>query len=371
MTGIRKLDAHQIAISLSEGNADLPYVLGDYHFLVVPDGFDDWSQPIGTGAFRFESFTPGVSASTVRNPNFWKPGRGRVEAVESMAINEGRARIAALIANQVDIIHRVDVGSIDRLKAAGGVEIVRGAGGYHCDLPMMVDRGAFKDVHVRRALKAAIDREAAVKLLFGGYGRIGNDHPIPESNPYCNTELPQTRYDPDKVKFHLKEAGLSSLSVTLQASEAAFSGATEYADAYAAQARKAGIDLSVVQANANRFWDDVWMQEPFVVSYWGGRPAATQMLETAYASDARWNETHWQNAQFDDLLKTAKTELEPAKRKQALWEMQAMLHDDGGAIIPAFKDWVDAHGPRVKGYVAPSNLDLGNGRIAEKVWLEG
>jgi len=371
ITGIRKLDDHQIAISLSEGNADLLYVLADYHMMVVPDGFSDWSYPIGTGAFRFESFTPGVSATTVRQPNYWKSGRGRVEAVESLVINSTRARTSALISGEVDIINRVNVFDVDRLKAASGTRVVQGAGGYHCDLPMMVDREPFKDVNVRRALKASIDRGAALKLLFAGHGRVGNDHPIPETDPYFNNELQQTVYDPEKVKFHLKQSGLSSLQVTLRASEATFEGATRYADAFAAQARQAGIDLSVMDVDDNRFWDDVWLVEPFVVSYWGGRPAATQMLEVAYASGARWNETHWQNAKFDDLLKTAKTEIEPAKRKQAIWEMQAMLHDDGGVIIPAFKDWVDAHGPRVKGYVPPSNFDLGNGRIAEKVWLEG
>jgi peptide/nickel transport system substrate-binding protein len=370
LAGLRKLDANQISITLNEGNADLLYVLADYHYLVVPDGFSDWSHPIGTGAFRFDSFQPGVSASTLRNPNYWKPGRGRVEAVVSTVINDSRARMEALESGQVDITHRVDPASADRFKAAG-FEVVRGEGGYHAMFGMQTDATPFDKVEVRRALKAGIDREAMLKELFSGYGRVGNDQPIPSSNPLFNTELAQTVYDPDKAKFHLKQAGLDALSVTLHSSEACFMGAVDFAEAYKAQAARAGLDLKVVNADPNTFWDKTWMVEPFVVNYWGGRPAATQMFDVAYASNAPWNETHWHNAQFDELLKTAKTELDLAKRKQAIWEMQAMLHDDGGAIIPAFKDWVDAHAKRVKGHTPHSVLDLDNGRIAEKVWLEG
>jgi peptide/nickel transport system substrate-binding protein len=368
---IRKLDNHQIAITLNEGNADFPHFLGDYQLLVVPDGFDDWSHPIGTGAFRFESFTPGVSASTVRNPNYWKAGRGRVDAVESRVINDEFARMSALKSGEVDIINRVGNVSAANLSGVNGVEIVRAPGGYHAEFYMQIDASPFDKIEVRRAFKAAVDREAMVKVLFDGHGRVGNDHPIPETDPFFNNQLPQTVYDPEKAKFYLKQAGLSTLSIDLWASNAAFDGAPYFADQFADQAARTGIKMDVKATHGNAFWDDIWMVKPFVASYWGGRPAATQMLEVAYASNARWNETHWRNGQFDDLLKTAKTELDQAKRKQAIWEMQAMLHDDGGAIIPAFKDWVDAHGKRVKGHTPHSMFDLDNGRIAEKVWLEG
>jgi peptide/nickel transport system substrate-binding protein len=371
LSDVRKLGTHQIAIRLDQGNADLPTLLADYHMLVVPDGFNDWSHPIGTGAFRFESFEPGVSASTIRNPDYWKPDRGSVEAVQSFLINSDSARISALLTDEVDIINRVDPWQADRVKTAAGMELVRGRSPYHPIFAMQVDRPPYDKVELRRALKSAVDREAMVKLLFNGYGRIGNDHPIPDSDPFFNAELPQTVYDPEKAKFHLKHAGLGAAPIALQTSDAAFSDAIDFAEAYRAQAAKAGLDFEVVRARREGFWDNVWMAEPFVTSYWGGRPAATMMFDAAYTSNSPWNETHWRNPQFDALQRTAKTELDAAKRKQALWEMQSLLHDEGGAIIPAFRDSIDAHSRRVTGHASGSYLDMASGRIAEKARLIG
>ena len=99
---------------------------------------------------------------------------------------------------------------------------------------------------------------------------------------------------------------------------------------------------------------------PFVSSYWGGRAAATQMLSVAYEAGAPWNETHWNNAKFEKLLSDARSETDEAKRKPYIWEMQAMLHEQGGAIIPVFRDWLDAHNEKVGGHTPHGGFDMDN-----------
>jgi peptide/nickel transport system substrate-binding protein len=98
---VRKLSDSQITIELAGGNADLPFLLSDYHFLVVPEGFTDWSKPVGTGAFVYESYEPGVRSRFTRNPNYWKPGCANVDAVEVIVINDVAARTNALMSGQV------------------------------------------------------------------------------------------------------------------------------------------------------------------------------------------------------------------------------------------------------------------------------
>ena len=66
------------------------------------------------------------------------------------------------------------------------------------------------------------------------------------------------------------------------------------------------------------------------------------MFTTAYRSDAAWNETGWKVPAFDKLLADAKLEVDPDKRRPMINDLQRMVHDDGGAVIPVFKDWVDA-----------------------------
>jgi len=367
---IKKLGSHQIAIALTSGDADFLYTLGDFHLLAVPNGFKDFARPIGTGAFVFEAFEPGVRSITKHNPNYWKQGHGFLDAVELTVINDVNARMNALLTGQVDAINRVDKKTIALLKNAPQLGLVQAPGGWHTIISMVCDQKPFDNKDMRLALKHAIDREQLLKTLFNGYGSVGNDHPIPRSDPFYNDALPQTAYDPEKAKFHFKKAGVDAARLTLSASDAAFNGAVDMAVLFKASAEKAGIAIDIRRESPDGFWSDVWLKAPFVTSYWAGRAAATDMLTAGYLSGAAWNETHWRNPTFDKLLADAKSETDIAKRKNYIWEMQRMLHEDGGAIIPVFSDWVDGHNKKVRGHTPHSMFDMCNGRIGEKVWLE-
>ncbi|RFB81002.1 ABC transporter substrate-binding protein [Methylovirgula sp. 4M-Z18] len=370
VSDVKKLGPNQIQVSLSSPDADFAYVLSDYHMLMVPNGFTDWANPVGTGAFKLNKYDPGVRVSLLKNPNFWKKDRGYLDGLEATVINDSSARINALVSGQVDVINRVDPKAIALLKKSPNLQIVQAAGGYHSIITMMIDRPPFDNADIRQALKHAIDREQILKAMFSGYGSVGNDHPIPKSDPYFNTELPQTKYDPEKAKFYFKKAGLTDPSIVLQASDAAFSGAVDMATLFQASASKADIKIDVKKESADGFWENVWLKGAFVTSYWGGRPAATQMFGVAYKSDAPWNETHWNRPAFDKLLADARSELDEAKRKKYIWAMQEMVHNEGGSLIPAFRDWLDAHNNKVGGHTPHFGFDLDNGRLAEKAWLK-
>ena len=58
------------------------------------------------------------------------------------------------------------------------------------------------------------------------------------------------------------------------------------------------------------------------------------MFSTAYKSDAPWNETAWKNDRFDELLLKARAELDEEKRQPDVREMQQIVHDDGGELMP-------------------------------------
>src|SRR6218665_1935315 len=78
---VRKSGAMHVTITLKNSHSDLPYLLSDYHLLVVPDGFQDWAKPIGTGPFVFGEYTPGVRSLFKRNPDYWRPNAAWVDAV--------------------------------------------------------------------------------------------------------------------------------------------------------------------------------------------------------------------------------------------------------------------------------------------------
>jgi len=94
------------------------------------------------------------------------------------------------------------------------------------------------------------------------------------------------------------------------------------------------------------------------------------MLSVSFGAGAPWNETHWKNDKFEKLLADAKSETDEAKRKSYIWEMQAMLHEDGGAIIPVFRDWIDAHHDNVGGHTPHGGFDMDNGYILDKAFIK-
>jgi peptide/nickel transport system substrate-binding protein len=366
---LKKLDKYQIQITLDAGNADFPYVLTDYHLLMVPDGFKDWSKPVGTGPFILDRFDPGVHIALKKTTDYWKEGRGHLDAAEITVIGDGSARLNALISGQIDIINRVDHKAVGLLTKAPKTEIVRAPGGWHTVMAMEIDKPPFDNPDIRLALKYATDREQILKALFSGYGTLGNDHPIPPSDPYFNKDLPQRKHDPEKAAFHLKKSGINP-TIVLQASDAAFAGAVDMGTLVQASASKAGLKVELKKEPADGFWDNVWLKGAFVESYWGGRAAATDMLSVAFGANAPWNESHWKNDKFEKLLADAKGETDETKRKSYIWEMQAMLHDDGGAIIPVFRDWIDAHHNTVGGHTPHGGFDMDNGYILDKAFIK-
>jgi peptide/nickel transport system substrate-binding protein len=366
---IKKMSPTQILVTLKSGNADMPYVFSDYHLLVVPNGFTDWKKPIGTGAFELESFEPGVRTITKKTRPYWKLGAGHVDSVETLSISDVTARTNALLSGQVDAINRLNARTVDLMKRRPNVHVVRSAAGQHAVLVMNCSDSPFSDNNVRLALKYGVDRQKIVDTILKGYGHIGNDQPIPLSDPFHDASIPQRPYDPDKSKFYLKKAGLSSLQVQLEVSDAAFAGATDTAALLQSAEAAGGITVGIKQQPADGYWDNVWMKVPFCASYWGGRPTPDQMFTIAYKSDAPWNDTFWKDPKFDKMLLEARALLDRNKRKEIYGEMQRMVSDTGGAMIPMFIDYLEAGSNRVQGMKPSSSFDFMGQRISEKVWL--
>jgi peptide/nickel transport system substrate-binding protein len=243
-------------------------------------------------------------------------------------------------------------------------------GTQHYTIPMDVRAAPFNNLDVRLALKYAIDREAMVNTILFGRGRVANDHPIAPVNRYFAAGLEQRMYDPDKARFHLGKAGLSELKVDLSAANTAFDGAVDAAVLYAAQASKAGITINVVREPDDGYWDNVWMKRPFCMSYWGGRATEDWMFTTAYAAGGAWNETYWGNDRFMQLLLAARAELDDAKRREMYYEMQSIVRDDGGSIIPMYANYVFARSDKVahSGQLS-SNWSMDGLKALERWWF--
>ena len=176
----------------------------------------------------------------------------------------------------------------------------------------------FDNVDVRLALKWAIDREDIAQKVFLGHASPGNDNPIAPSVKFAIDPEPRHVYDPEKAKFHLEKAGLSSLKVDLSVADAAFNGAVDAGVLFQEHAKAAGIEINVIREPNDGYWDNVWLKKGWCASYWSGRPTVDWMMTTTYAAGAAWNETYWNNPRFNELLVAARAELDEKKRPRCM-----------------------------------------------------
>ncbi len=94
------------------------------------------------------------------------------------------------------------------------------------------------------------------------------------------------------------------------------------------------------------------------------------MFSTAYLTGADWNDTRFFNDKFDGLVKSARTELDSAKRKAIYREAAVILHEEGGLICPMFNDFIDASTDKIDGYAVDPSGQLMNGFALSKCWLK-
>ena len=373
ITNMKREDALTIRFTLAAGNADFPAIFSDYRMMILPekDGVADIKSGIGTGGYVLKNFEPGVRATMVRNPNYWRSDRAFFESVEILSMSDATTRQNALMTGAIDIMDQVDVKTAHLMKRNKAITVERTTGGQHYTYAMNSTLAPFDSLDVRLALKHGVDREALLQKVLRGFGSIGNDHPIAPSMAYHAADIEQRTYDPDRARHHLKKAGLDKLKVALSVPDGLYAGSVDGVTLYKEQLAPTGIDLQIDRVPTDGFWTNVWMKRPFVAGIWGTRATADIILTTAYTSGAKWNESFWSNQTFDKLLAAARTELNETKRAELYREMQVLVRDQGASVVPLFADNVFAMSAKIGHPATMSGAwELDGGRSIERWWLK-
>jgi peptide/nickel transport system substrate-binding protein len=372
MQGISSIAAegNSVVFTLATGNADLPYLLSDYHLIVQPNGGkDNPNAGIGTGPYKLTSAEAGVRFAFEKNQDDWDTTRGHYDGVEIIVINDATARTSALQSGQVHMINRIDPKVAKLLGRAPGVHVKNVSGRGHYVFIMHTNTAPFDNKDLRLALKYAINRQEMVDKILDGFGGIGNDTPINAAYPLFDETLPQRPYDPVKAAEHYKASGHDGSPIILRVADGAFPGAVDAAALFQQTANAAGIPLEIKREPDDGYWSNVWNVQPFCASYWGGRPVQDQMYSTAYLSTADWNDTKYNNPEFDALILEARAETDLVKRKALYSKIAHILNDDGGVICPMFNDFIDAHGDAIAGWEPNPNYEMMGGFASSLTWM--
>ena len=374
---IKKDGDHRVIFELESGNADFPYIVSDYHFMIMAsdgDGnVDATQQDNSTGGYMLQKYEPGVRSTFIRNPNYWKEGHAHFDEVQIISILDGTARQSAVMNGDVDLIDNVDPKTVDLLARVPSLNILETTGTQHYTFPMRLNVEPFGNAELRTALKYAIDRDELVEKILLGHGVVGNDIPVSAAMPFLNTDIAQRTFDPEKAAAHYKKSGHSG-PIQLSVADAAFPGAVDAGQLIAASAKKAGIDIELVREPNDGYWSNVWNKKGWCACYWGGRPTQDWMYSSAYTSDNNWNDTAWRDTpaadRFNAVITEARSETDQAKRGSQYFEAQQLLHDDGGAIVAMWANYIHAHSKKLTHGpdVAANWVNDGN-KASERWWF--
>jgi peptide/nickel transport system substrate-binding protein len=136
-----------------------------------------------------------------------------------------------------------------------------------------------------------------------------------------------------------------------------------------ANCAKIGFELKLKKVPTDGYWGAIWMKEPLNVVTWNMRPTANSQMSLQFGPGAAWNDTHWNNARMGELLSLSLAETDPDKRHAMYCEMQTLIHNGSGMIIPAFRNYTDGIAKNVMGMPTVPLEGLGGQEWPEYVWL--
>lgn len=364
---VTAIDPLTVEIRLSGPNADLPVMLATSHFVILQNGTTSFRTPVGTGPFRCKEFTPGVRTIGIRNDNYWRHGLPYLDEIVLFGIPDESARVNALLSGDVDWINEVNPRSIKRIREEPGCAVLESQSGLYTDLVIRQTMGLGRNPDFTLGMKYLIDREQIKRAAFRGYAVLGNDQPLAPSHRFYFAGLPQRPYDPDRARYHLNRAGALGMTLPVVASVAA-AGSVDMAMLLQQSAHKAGLKLALKRVSADGYWSNHWMKSPIGFGNINPRPSADMLFTQFFKSDSQWNESGWNNPQFDQLLLLARAETDEQKRRQHYADMQVLVHQKCGIGIPIFITNLEAHSTGIGG-VTPHPLGSFNGyAFAEQVW---
>lgn len=223
---------------------------------------------IGTGPYRFASYTPGDRASLTANPGHWA-GPPAFSRVTIRMIPSDTARVAALRAGDVDAIDNVPTRDVAQLRGVPGITVQSRVGQrliyLYVDVgrersPFVTDtRGnpianPLRDVRVRRALSQAINRDGISRQLMEGFS-VPTGQIMPEGALGYDAEITPDRYDPAAARRLLTEAGLpEGFAMTLHGPNDRYVNDAEIAQALAQMWARIGVRTTVATMPSSMFF---------------------------------------------------------------------------------------------------------------------
>lgn len=335
---------------------------------------DYTNHPVGTGPFKFVSWTKDDSIVVERNEDYWGQ-KTYLDRVIFKVIPDATARVLALKKGEVDIVDFPSPEDIPGIKATEGLKIVEQAGlnvGY---LALNCEKKPFDNKLVRQAVNYAINKQDIIDGVYAGMGQVAKN-PIPPGMWSYNDEIKDYPYDPAKAKELLAEAGYpDGFSTTLWAmpvSRPYNPNGKKVAEIMQANLADVGIDAAITSYDWGTYLDKTDMGEhDMALLGWTGDNGDPDnflwvLLSAPAAVKPAGNIAFWKNEEFTSMIKEAKETADQAKRTELYEKAQVIFKEEAPWVTIAHSLVVEPMKENVMGFV----LYPTGKRVFSEVWLQ-
>lgn len=306
-----------------------------------PDNFKKGA--VGSGPYKFVSYT-GNDVTLEANPDYWG-GTPKIKTIIFRYIEDGQARINALLDGQVDILTRVSSEDIGRVKDNAKFHIVNQSPPAQI-VGLVQHNGPFKDVKLRQALAYAVDREAIAKSIGGGLNPVGYSA-LPTSAPSYEPLKPDFAYDPEKAKALVAEVAPDGVDITM-ATTTLVPNQLEIDQAIAASLEQVGFRPKVerLEVGAFRSSYNTYDLTLNTLASFNNDADFILGLYTGGAAEAIW---HLNDPKIVELV-AAQRAASGDERKAALTAAAQYLWDNQATLYLSDEKWHFIVADRVKDY---------------------
>ncbi len=333
------------------------------------------TRPDGCGPFRLAEWRRGEAVIMERfagyyggSPDIPPTGPAHVDRVIFRVIPENSARVAALLAGEVDIINELPPSAMRQVEASQTVRVAKVNGTRTFFVSLNTAKAPFSDVRVRRALNHALDKSAIISRILGNTATPLRGVMSPDAFGF-NADLPEYAHDVARAKALLSEAGVAEGTEFVIDTTAAFK---EIAEAIAALVSRTGLRVRAQiweGAVLNPMWQNPERRrerDMYLTSWGNGALDPSDIMVPTLRTGGRGNSAGYSNAEVDRLLDAAETEADQAKRAEMYQRAQAVVTEQAPWIFLWLPQDLYGVSRRIAGWEpqADSRINLHRVRIA-------
>lgn len=289
------------------------------------------TNPVGTGPFKFVEYQPGQHVLMERNPSYWQPTKFNFDRLRFRFIPENGTRVSALEAGEVMMVNNVPPDSLDRLKKNPNLKVLVSPTNRSIFVQMRVDRKPFNDKRVRQALNYAVDKDALTKDVMLGLAPIARA-PLPIGLFGFYDGLPPYKYDPERAKKMLADAGATGATIKFGAPNGRYLLDKQVAEALVGYMTAVGLKVDFENPTWSTYVTEVIKYEKTKYDAymfgWGVANEPDQEMSEWFHSKNAGRRSGYNNPEVDKAIDEGAQSFDETRVKAAYQRAQELIWDD-------------------------------------------